>query len=512
MRTVSIELFYCYAHEDKKLREELDQHLSGLKRSGIVSSWYDGEIIPGAVWEKAIADRLNRADLVLLLISASFLGSDCCYSTEMERALARHKAGEARVIPILLRPADWEGSPFSELQMLPSGARPITRWVDQDEAFEDVAKGIRRAVEEISAHHETHPAANEQISSSVIKADPVTASDSIRFTLRRFIVLSYTGAIFRLAISPDSNVLVVGSNKGVRIWKLSGGGPSILEGYLHSVTAVAISPDGKTIVGGCLDEKIRMWNFHTGGLLRILERPSDSPKSMRSRMAKLWRTKFYFDVKISPDGLTIVGSCVDKKIRVWNFYTGELVRTLEGQAKAIYAIAISPDGKTIIGGCQDGKIRVWNFHTGELVRTLEGQAKAIYAIAISPDGKTIISGNLRYTGEDYKEIRVWNFHTGELLRKDLADGLTWNPYTYKIFQTLTGHERFITCLDISSDGHIFDTYKIFQTLTGHERFITCLDISSDGQILVSGNSSGSIPRYGAGKEHCNCMIGIWDRL
>ena len=259
-------------------------------------------------------------------------------------------------------------------------------------------------------------------------------------------MLSYTGAIFRLAISPDSNVLVVGSNKGVRIWKLSGGGPSILEGYLHSVTAVAISPDGKTIVGGCLDEKIRMWNFHTGGLLRILERPSDSPKSMCSRMAKLWWTKFYFDVKISPDGLTIVGSCVDKKIRVWNFHTGELVRTLEGQAKAIYAITISPDGKAIIGGCQDGKIRVWNFHTGELVRTLEGQAKAIYAIAISPDGKTIISGNLRYTGEDYKEISVWNFHTGELLRKARGQPVIpgeaeriamWNPYTYKIFQTLS---------------------------------------------------------------------------
>lgn len=147
-----IKLFYCYAHEDKELREEMDRHLSTLKHLGVIRSWYDGEILPGAAWEKGITDQLNTADLILLLITSYFLSSDYCYSTEMVRALERHKAGEATVIPILLRPVDWEGSPFSILQILPSNAQPVTRWTNRDDAFEDIARGIRRTISKVAEH------------------------------------------------------------------------------------------------------------------------------------------------------------------------------------------------------------------------------------------------------------------------------------------------------------------------------------------------------------------------
>jgi hypothetical protein len=74
----------------------------------------------------------------------------------MALALDRHKAGEATVIPILLRPVDWEGSPFSTIQMLPSDAKPVTQWSNQDEAFKDIAKGIRRAVEKTAERLTSH--------------------------------------------------------------------------------------------------------------------------------------------------------------------------------------------------------------------------------------------------------------------------------------------------------------------------------------------------------------------
>src|SRR5436305_1017966 len=132
-----LKLIYCYAREDKGFRDELDRHLSNMKRKYRMVSWSDREIRPGTEWEREIDTQLNTAHLILLLISAHFMGSDYCYSIEMERALQRHKAGSARVIPILLRRVDWEDAPFSVLQVLPTNAKPVTQWRNRDDAYWD---------------------------------------------------------------------------------------------------------------------------------------------------------------------------------------------------------------------------------------------------------------------------------------------------------------------------------------------------------------------------------------
>jgi TIR domain len=144
-----LELFYCYASKDRALRDGLDKHLAGLRRSGLIITWYDGQILPGVSWEQSIEEHLDMADIILLLVSPDFISSDNCYSKEMMHAIERHDAKDACVIPILLRPVDWANTPFSQLQMLPSNARPITLWQNRDEAFEDVAKGIRQVVDEL---------------------------------------------------------------------------------------------------------------------------------------------------------------------------------------------------------------------------------------------------------------------------------------------------------------------------------------------------------------------------
>ncbi len=179
--TQSIEIFFCYAHDDKSFRDELDQHLAALKYSGLICSWHDGEIVPGDPWEEVIKKHLNRAQIVLLLISVSFLNSDYSYRIEMSRALERHNAGTARVIPILLRPVYLKGTPLSELQMLPTGAKPITRWSNRDAAFTDVAEGIERAVNEIqcrlvrAANPGMQGEKRDQTPSATIGALPVEA-------------------------------------------------------------------------------------------------------------------------------------------------------------------------------------------------------------------------------------------------------------------------------------------------------------------------------------------------
>jgi hypothetical protein len=141
-----VRLFYSYAHEDEELRNRLEAHLSLLERNGVIQSWHDRRITGGQEWAGAIHQEMERADVILLLISASFLRSDYCYDVEMRRALERHGRGEALVIPIILRPVDWDGAPFGKLQCLPRNALAVTLWRDADEAFQDVARGIRRAI------------------------------------------------------------------------------------------------------------------------------------------------------------------------------------------------------------------------------------------------------------------------------------------------------------------------------------------------------------------------------
>jgi hypothetical protein len=88
-----------YAHEDEALLKELIKHLSLLKRQGLISIWYNREIVPGTNWAKVIDQQLEQASIILLRVSADFLASDYCYEIEMKRALERHEAGLPSRIP-----------------------------------------------------------------------------------------------------------------------------------------------------------------------------------------------------------------------------------------------------------------------------------------------------------------------------------------------------------------------------------------------------------------------------
>ncbi len=137
-------IFISYSHKDSEYVELLQTHLSLLKREGIIEAWHDREISIGETWDKEIDNALNTADIVLLLISADFLASDYCYDVEVKQALAMHNAGEAVVIPIIVRPCDWQAAPFSRLQALPRDGKPISSFSNLDEAFLQTAKEIRK--------------------------------------------------------------------------------------------------------------------------------------------------------------------------------------------------------------------------------------------------------------------------------------------------------------------------------------------------------------------------------
>ncbi len=144
-----IEVFFSYSERDEDWRIQLENHLAILKRQNIITAWYRHKIVGGTVWLEQVDKHLNTARLILLLISSDFMASDYCYSNDLTQAIKRHESRQARVIPILLRPVDWEGSPFCHLQPLPINRRPISGWADRDQAFLEIAQGIRAAVKEL---------------------------------------------------------------------------------------------------------------------------------------------------------------------------------------------------------------------------------------------------------------------------------------------------------------------------------------------------------------------------
>lgn len=143
-------LFYSYSHEDEAHLRKLQQHLAILRRQGRIRDWHDRKLVPGQPWETALDGKFEEARIILLLISPSFIHSDYCWGREMTRAIQRHEAREAVVIPIIVRPsADWTTTPFGSLQALPRDGRPVTTWGNRDQAWANVASGIRMVVDHL---------------------------------------------------------------------------------------------------------------------------------------------------------------------------------------------------------------------------------------------------------------------------------------------------------------------------------------------------------------------------
>jgi hypothetical protein len=151
----TIILFISYSHKDEKLRRELQGDLEPLG-DGFVRAWYDGKILPGDEIDQEVRQHLNEADVILLLVSRDFLKSRYIRQVELPRALERHNAGKARVIPIILRPAPWNDPPwdvmFGKLKALPKDGKPVVKWRSRDDAFVDVYTSIQKTISELVKH------------------------------------------------------------------------------------------------------------------------------------------------------------------------------------------------------------------------------------------------------------------------------------------------------------------------------------------------------------------------
>jgi hypothetical protein len=156
----AVKIFCSYAHKDEPLREALDPHLALLRRQGVATFWSDKEIYAGSDWASQIDQNLRTANVILLLLSANFINSNYCFDVELRHAAERHLRREAVLVPVVLQPCNWErvrldcgGGEFdlSKVQALPAGARPVTKWRNRQEAFDNIAAGVSKVVEQLSA-------------------------------------------------------------------------------------------------------------------------------------------------------------------------------------------------------------------------------------------------------------------------------------------------------------------------------------------------------------------------
>ncbi|MBU3891055.1 toll/interleukin-1 receptor domain-containing protein [Methylosinus sporium] len=170
-------LFLSYSHADEALRSRLETHLAMLKRDGHIETWNDRRLNAGDEFDRGIRAELERADVILLLISPDFLASNYCFDVEVMRAMERHEAGEARVIPVILRHCDWLNAPFGKLLAAPKDGKPVQSWPDLDEAFLDVVRKIRDALP--ATGHSREPVLRAAVDSQRI-SEPGPRSSNLR--------------------------------------------------------------------------------------------------------------------------------------------------------------------------------------------------------------------------------------------------------------------------------------------------------------------------------------------
>jgi hypothetical protein len=171
----AIEVFISYSHEDTSRFKVLKKYLNVLKKRGFIVVWDDRKITAGREWEGQIKKSLNSAGIILLLVSIDFLDSDYIADVELARAMERHEAGEARVIPIILRPCDWQGESFGKLEAVPKDAkehiRPVSEWSSRDAAFLKVSTRIKEVVEELRKDSASSSSAKAREKTGTLKAE-----------------------------------------------------------------------------------------------------------------------------------------------------------------------------------------------------------------------------------------------------------------------------------------------------------------------------------------------------
>jgi len=301
-------------------------------------------------------------------------------------------------------------------------------------------------------------------------------------------------AVTAVAVSPDGRTIVAGTMfGGMHAWEASTGTHPYVLGQPapSSIYSVAFSPDGRLLASGtpcgplgC----VQVWDANTGQLLRTIEEYSRGRQMIdHAGRAQVWDLPGdVWDVRFSPDGRTLALVGTDGAIQLIDTSSGQLVRALYGRSRtSLGPAAFGPDGHTLAAS-QDGAVLLWDVDSGDLVQTLEGHTGRVSGIVFDPTGNTLASSELDQT------IRLWDVSTGRLLRRFDQDAYISSLAISPDGQLLaSGDRKNRIWLWRMASGELLHTYR------GHrwdpfDNGVLSLAFSPDGRTLVSGGEDGRV--------------------
>ncbi|MFK7932772.1 MAG: TIR domain-containing protein [Saprospiraceae bacterium] len=140
-------LYLTFVEEDLKAFKKFRKHLSLLEDRGIVEIWSKDEVLPGTNVEEAIKKQLNKADMVLFLISIELLTDPDIRKLELKIALQRVKKKQTKILPILYRRCAWTLTDLGKFQPFPSNGRFVDMWQNEDNAWTTVVEQIYESLQ-----------------------------------------------------------------------------------------------------------------------------------------------------------------------------------------------------------------------------------------------------------------------------------------------------------------------------------------------------------------------------
>ncbi len=297
----------------------------------------------------------------------------------------------------------------------------------------------------------------------------------------------HRGSVTALAMTPDGKLVISGSDdKTLKVWSLETGTELFtLNGHSKSVNAVVVTPDSKLVISGSDDKTLKVWSLETRAELFTLTGHHGSVRALAvTPDGKLvisgsgnMRNPFASTENIFDELLSFFNGSTENTLKVWNLETGAELFTLPGHSESVNALIATPDGKQVISGSSDKTLKVWNLETGVELFTLTGHSNWVNAVAVTPDGKQVISGS------SDKTLKVWNLETGK-----------------KLF-TLTGHSGLVNAVVVAPDskqiisGSSDKTLKVWSleagadalTFTGHGSSLNAVAVTSDGKRVIFGD-------------------------